>query len=244
MSKFERITTIAEYIKLIKKEYSKEGCSSIRNIYYRGQSQKQYKLNPKLYRKIEGHAEEAESYSICEKEICNQVKLEYADFFGDCDNSIDELALMQHYGVPTRLLDVTENPLVALYFACENNKKTDGEVFVLKQDLSTKQYTSYDYDKLKSEKELVFLRAKNYSIRQKEQHGVYIWFPHDSEIKEIDKNNSPIISRIITIPSECKGELLADLGLLGINERFIYPDNMDKCCSELVQEITRNAYSC
>ncbi len=147
MSNAEKIKTIEQYISIIKKEYGKEGCSSIRNIYYRGQSQQQYTLKPKLYRKIEGHIDDDENYLIYEKEICNRAKLEYADFFDDCNNSIDELALMQHYGIPTRLLDVTENPLVALYFACVNNIKNDGEVFVLKQDFSTKQYTSYDCDR-------------------------------------------------------------------------------------------------
>lgn len=45
---------------------------------------------------------------------------------------IDLLACLQHYGVPTRLLDVTTNALAALYFACGNEGK-DGEVFVFRR---------------------------------------------------------------------------------------------------------------
>lgn len=37
----------------------------------------------------------------------------------------------QHYNVPTRFLDWTSNPLVALYFACKNNRKKDGAVWFL-----------------------------------------------------------------------------------------------------------------
>lgn len=40
--------------------------------------------------------------------------------------------MMQHYGVPRRLLDITTNPLVVLYFACTNDSKNNGEVIVLK----------------------------------------------------------------------------------------------------------------
>jgi hypothetical protein len=68
---------------------------------------------------------------------------ECAHEFEDCRLHNEILSKMQHYGVPTRLLDVTTNALVALYFACDDKKDTDGVVYVIKADESKiKQYDS------------------------------------------------------------------------------------------------------
>ncbi|MBN8599316.1 MAG: FRG domain-containing protein, partial [Planctomycetes bacterium] len=44
---------------------------------------------------------------------------------------VQALVVMQHYGVPTRLLDWTASPWIALYFACESSPSEDGRVLRL-----------------------------------------------------------------------------------------------------------------
>lgn len=86
---------------------------------YRGQSDYSWCLSPAVYRNGQFKYE-----SIYIKELERIRPSE----FSHCDN-FDKLVKMQHYGFPTRLLDVTWNPLVALYFACKNRPEQDGAFY-------------------------------------------------------------------------------------------------------------------
>jgi len=92
-----------------------------RVLFYRGQSDKAYSLTPSVFRK-----------GLLEKEhsLIYDLLLNSPYEFSGIDNTLDRLIKMQHYGLPTRLLDITTNPLVALFFACNKDFDKDGEILV------------------------------------------------------------------------------------------------------------------
>ena len=82
-----------------------------------------------------------------EREIIRELVSVHPQEFRDDHSMLDRLVRMQHFGLPTRLLDVTLNPLVALYFATEPyGSKTlpDGIVMLYTIGKPSRKY--YDSD--------------------------------------------------------------------------------------------------
>lgn len=94
-------------------------------FYFRGHSSYLYKMQPGIYRKKELISNEDVIYK--------ELLIRCPDDFEKLATTFETLVKMQHYSLPTRLLDLTSNPLVALYFACEKYEedKQDGEVKIL-----------------------------------------------------------------------------------------------------------------
>ena len=110
--------------------------------FYRGHSNKsKYKLEPSLFRKDNnGNYLYLENEHILYREL---IVSNSADFQSD-EFTLDRLVRMQHYSLPTRLLDITSNPLIALYFACKSAPDEDGEVIVF--SLSRNEVKYFDSD--------------------------------------------------------------------------------------------------
>ncbi len=104
--------------------------------FFRGHSKSSYHLKPSIYRNrgLIGH----------EAEMFNELILRCPNEFDEGLSTFQMLVKMQHYSLPTRLLDITSNPLVALYFACDTNRGHDGEVYVMGFDIDDVKYFDSD----------------------------------------------------------------------------------------------------
>jgi len=95
-------------------------------IWFRGHSSTNYDLNPSIFRKKNdgGYHDETNIFILSKLRLPHQQKV-YESIF-------DWLCFMQHYEVPTRILDWSESILVALYFAVKDHEKSgDAELVVL-----------------------------------------------------------------------------------------------------------------
>jgi hypothetical protein len=103
--------------------------------FFRGHSDETWPLKPSIYRD--------QKWISNEHRIVREILMRCPQDFAGMPSSFEKLVKMQHYDLPTRLLDITENPLVALYFACLDGS-TDGEILCFK--IPKKEIKYYDSD--------------------------------------------------------------------------------------------------
>lgn len=103
---------------------------------FRGHSNANYIMQPSIMRNSNLEKNESNLY--------HELLINCPNDFINCNTHLEKLVHMQHYGLPTRLLDVTRNLLVAIYFACEESFDSYGEVVLVKTEYGNIKYPQSD----------------------------------------------------------------------------------------------------
>jgi hypothetical protein len=219
-----------------------------RPLWFRGHLNADWKLTPKLYRKPFIGADETEIRHEFQSRAPQLIQTRLPT------NKWEWYFLMQHYGVPTRLLDWTVNPLIAMYFAVQDHPATfDAALWMLDPSwLNRKLRRGIEGAMLPDWKEAQpYLPELEAAFEGKE---VTLTLPAAMEPPHVDRRLSAQSSRfvifgttrdlmrtkaarvarvrhvgMIRIPKECIKEIQADLDHYGITAASVFPDLTGLC---------------
>lgn len=160
------------------------------------------------------------------------------------------LAIAQHHGLPTRLLDWTFSPYVALHFMTEDARTLDRDGIVwavdyvrcaellpkplrdvlvreganvFSTDMLAEVAGSLDaFDRLAKEPFAVFLEPPAIDERIVNQHALFSLMPNGADLRAWAEAR-PDLGKRIVVPAELKWEVRDKLDQANVNERVLYP---------------------
>jgi hypothetical protein len=180
---------------------------------YRGVSKSIHPILPKIGRILPGITIEMERGFI---KKFRDFALPYIKVMPS--NDWELLALAQHHGLLTRLLDWSINPLVATYFAVEKSYSDDCAIYFFRigsvaGNISTEEHT----DPFNIDKVYIF-HPPHISVRIASQAGLFTI--HHSPFVALDQSD---ITKII-IPAHIRFRIKVALDRLGIHAASLFPD--------------------
>lgn len=214
---------------------------SVEELWWRGHSRSSWDLTPRVYR--EGFDQ------IRERNLTEHFRLRAGTRHPKCptlDDLPGWLTLMQHYGLPTRLLDWTQSVLFALFFAVRHRLDEEGTLWALSPALlnasqrdSNALFTSHS-DKILPLFRDAFAGDSSPSDSLAQQKGVFALLPREVDIRmtvqlsafTIHGSVTPLDKRIdcekfvaaYPISSDAKKTIGKELELIGVTRAGLFPD--------------------
>jgi hypothetical protein len=235
----DRVSSVTEYIGIIEYRWTM-------NIpYFRGEPEiYPSPCLPGIWRGVDGNQfsenawtekEQAEVDEFREIVLSGSLNDPYIDLANPpSNNSIEWLELAQHYGHLTRLLDVTLDPLVALFFAVNKSPSEDGCIYLSNgSSFNTLDPGEYEtgLDKFfeiyslrgytPADDTLFFYRPLAKNRRMIAQRGQFVW------CRAIGKSLRANDTRIV-VPSDAKSEIKIVLDRMGYTEEALLPPGIYK----------------
>ncbi len=139
----------------------------------------------------------------------------------------ERLAMAQHYGLATRMLDWSTNPLVALFFAVESQPDRDGAVAFYLPD----GFLSETAEGANSVDKVCRYDPPPFDERIRAQSGIFTYHPHPNEpIATGDAPNGSISISLfgknfaqLSVPSGHKEILLKQLSDINVSRKTLFP---------------------
>jgi len=181
-------------------------------VLYRGESQRYPALAPKVARhplKGKDHFDLQKT----EEYLLELFELHGMPHFETKPDKWNLIGLAQHHGLPTRLLDWTFNPAVALYFAVRKHLDEDGYIYIMHYNyfVDTTKYP----DPLSLDQVEVYYPPR-YHPRLTVQDSVF-------SIHPFPYSDSSMLHTRICVPKNLKREFVKRLDILGFTEANLFP---------------------